>query len=202
MTTTTNTNQQTRHQGRILHLHYTCSAPLPYGTTLRVTTQTRPPPENDVPDGNLNQLLGDDTASVASSNSGSGLIHDYYDTTGGIPTSTSSKIDVSGDVKSGEMNRLHNRLLQNTVEMFTTPETYPIWKTKRPVVVIDEGGDIGTDNTSGDGTSEAGGGGKMVHNYRYVAVTPGALIDWSLCTRKELGDHDSGKYLFIYDICG
>ena len=69
------------------------------------------------------------------------------------------------------------------------------------MVVIDEGGDIGTDNTSGDGTSEAGGG-QMVHNYRYVAVTPGALIDWSLCTRKELGDHDSGKYLFIYDICG
>jgi len=195
MTTTANTNQQARHQGRILHLHYTCSAPLPYGTTLRVTTQTRPPPENDVPDGNLNQLLGDDTASVASSNSGSGLIHDYYDTTGGIPSSTSSKIDVSGDVKSGEMNRLHNRLLQNTVEMCTTPETYPIWKTKRPVVVIDEGGDIGTDNTSGEG--EIAGGGQMVHNYRYVAVTPGALIDWSLCTRKELGDHDSGKYLLL-----
>ena len=193
---TTNQQQQTRHQGRILHLHYTCSAPLPYGTTLRVTTQTRPPPENDVPDGNLNQLLGDDTASVASSNSGSGLIHDYYDTTGGITTSTSSKIDVSGDVKSGEMNRLHNRLLQNTVEMFTTPETYPIWKTKRPVVVIDEGGT----NDGGEGET-AGGGGQMVHNYRYVAVTPGALIDWSLCTRKELGDHDSGKYLFIYDMC-
>ena len=94
------------------------------------------------------------------------------------------------------MNRLHNRLLQNTVEMFTTPETYPIWKTKRPVVVIDEGG-----TNDGEEGEIAGGGGLMVHNYRYVAVTPGALIDWSLCTRKELGDHDSGKYLFIYDMC-
>ena len=36
-----------------------------------------------------------------------------------------------------------------------------------------------------------GGGGPIVHRYRYLAVTPGATIDWSLCTRKELANNNN-----------
>lgn len=85
--------------------------------------------------------------------------------------------------------RMHNRLLQNTVEMYTTPETYPVWKTKKPVVVIDDG--KGGENALFDGSSGEQTGftalGPLVHRYRYVAVTPGATIDWDLVTKR---DHD------------
>ena len=43
----------------------------------------------------------------------------------------------------------HRRLLRDSVELHTTPETYPLWRTHRPVVVIDDG----------EGGGEAGGGG-------------------------------------------
>jgi trehalose 6-phosphate synthase/phosphatase len=57
--------------------------------------------------------------------------------------------------------------------MITTPSTYPIWKTKRPLVVVDSGDDEG-----------------MCHRYRYVAVTPGSNIDW---TNVKRDDEDSSR---------
>ena len=117
--------------------------------------------------------------------------------------------------------KMHAQLLQNTVEMYTTPEMYPVWKTRRPVVVIDEGGGNGTDSrvamakslesSGGDGTTAAEGGsegvggdillnsagGPLLHRYRYLAVTPGATINWGLCSQKEFtvddGSASTGK---------
>ena len=70
---------------------------------------------------------------------------------------------------------MHNRLLQNSIELYTTPDSYPVWKTKKPVVVIDDG----TDSHS-----------SLLHRYRYVAVTPGATIDWDLITKREHNEDD------------
>jgi len=130
-----------------------------------------------------------------------------------------------GGGKGGEsLARMHARLLQNTVEMYTTPETYPIWKTRRPVVVIDEGcvgggeaegewnengiekmmrmaklmeegddDDDGDDDAAGVDHLKCDAAGPLMHRYRYLAVTPGATIDWSLCTRKELNDDGSAS---------
>jgi len=35
--------------------------------------------------------------------------------------------------------------------------------------------------------------GPLIHRYRYVAVTPGATIDWSLCTKRENDDDGSAS---------
>lgn len=188
-------SQGQRHQGRILRLHFTCSAALPIGSTLRVTSSIGPPPQNDVPDDN--QLIGDidDQSSVMSGDIGFGEIggSGYGMATGG------------GSIREeGELTRLHNQFLQNSVEMVTTPETYPVWKTRKPVVVIDEGGGVGQDEKirmaktleEGGDDSEivvSSSAGPLMHRYRYLAVTPGATIDWSLCIKKEHNDDGSAS---------
>ena len=195
--------QQQRHQGRILRLHFTCHAPLPIGTTLRVTSSIGPPPQKDTPgDEDTQKLVGDafDDQSVASDSMG---------ISGGMNTNYNG-----GGNEAEEAARLHNRLLQNTVEMYTTPEDYPIWKTRRPVVVIDEGGQgnddkvytarsMGTNEANNNNDNEgdekglvgAPSSGPILHRYRYVAVTPGATIDWTLCKPREF--HDDGRSRFV-----
>jgi trehalose 6-phosphate synthase/phosphatase len=170
-----------RHQGKILRLHFACHAELPLGTTLRVTSTIGPPPQNDVPDDNKDGA-GDDH-SVSSDIFSTGTLAD------------------KGSV-SANLARMHNRLLQNTVEMYTDPESYPIWKTTKPVVVIDDGGSkenalaAAMDRDAAD--QEGGGGGAgllgpLLHRYRYVAVTPGATIDWSMCTKRDHDDDGSAS---------
>lgn len=155
-----------RHQGKILRLHFSCHAELPFGTSLRVTSTVGPPPQNDVPDENKD---GADDHSVSSDIFSTGTLAD------------------KGSV-SANLARMHNRLLQNTVEMYTSPDTYPIWKTSKPVVVIDDGGHQEMDRDAADRE-----GGPLLHRYRYVAVTPGATIDWSLCTKRDHDDDGSAS---------
>jgi hypothetical protein len=45
--------------------------------------------------------------------------------------------------------------------MVTSPETYPVWRTRTPVVVV----------------TNSAGGTIQRHRYRYMVVTPGASID-------------------------
>ena len=58
-------------------------------------------------------------------------------------------------------------LYASSVEMVTTPETYPVWRTRTPVVVV----------------ANAAGGDVQKHRYRYMVVTPGVNIE-------GLGDDD------------
>lgn len=188
-------SQSQRHQGRVLRLHFTCSAALPFGTTLRVTSSIGPPPQNDVPDDN--HLIGDidDQSSVMSGDMGFGEI-------GGSGYGMATH---GGSIREeGELTRLHNQFLQNSVEMVTTPETYPVWKTRKPVVVIDEGGVGGQDEkimmakTLEEGLDDSdivanSSAGPLMHRYRYLAVTPGATIDWSLCMKKDHDDDGSAS---------
>jgi len=56
------------------------------------------------------------------------------------------------------INNTPTTLYSSSVEMVTTPETYPVWKTIQPVVVV-------LTETTTD---------KQRHYYRYLVVTPGA----------------------------
>mmetsp|Transcript_18824 Transcript_18824/g.37984 ORF Transcript_18824/g.37984 Transcript_18824/m.37984 type:complete len:1293 (+) Transcript_18824:109-3987(+) len=171
-----------RHQGKILRLHFSCHAELPLGTTLRVTSTIGPPPQNDVPDDNKDNNGAGDDHSVSSDIFSTGTLAD------------------KGSV-SANLARMHNRLLQNTVEMYTDPESYPIWKTTKPVVVIDDGGSAENALAAAmdrDAANQEGGGGTgllgpLLHRYRYVAVTPGATIDWSMCAKRDHDDDGSAS---------
>lgn len=217
---TSSSSQEGRHQGRILRLHFACSAPLPMGTTLRVTSSIGPPPQNDVPDpgADAHLLGGDDASSVASggtSGSASGEVEgpgfgSELGSLGGMGANKGVVVGTTASAMAGgggdELARLHGQLLQNTVEMYTCPDTYPVWKTRRPVVVIDEGYDGKNNNEKKDhlmdgatldlSSTSASGEPLLQHRYRYVAVTPGATIDWDLCTRREFGtNHDDAGSL-------
>jgi len=52
-------------------------------------------------------------------------------------------------------------LYSSSVEMVTTPELYPLWRTRNPVITAVNG-------HSADGT--------FCHRYRYLVVTPGASL--------------------------
>eukprot|EP00574_Skeletonema_japonicum_P002749 CAMPEP_0201713144 /NCGR_PEP_ID=MMETSP0593-20130828/54_1 /ASSEMBLY_ACC=CAM_ASM_000672 /TAXON_ID=267983 /ORGANISM="Skeletonema japonicum, Strain CCMP2506" /LENGTH=1314 /DNA_ID=CAMNT_0048202233 /DNA_START=31 /DNA_END=3975 /DNA_ORIENTATION=- len=186
-----------RHQGKILRLHFSCHAELPLGTTLRVTSTIGPPPQNDVPDDNKDNTTG--------GGGGPGGGGDDHSVSSDI-FSTDHLAD-KGSV-SANLARMHNRLLQNTVEMYTDPESYPIWKTTKPVVVIDDGGSVenalaaAMDRDAADQEGGSGGGaaigvagllGPLLHRYRYVAVTPGATIDWSMCAKRDHDDDGSAS---------
>jgi len=56
------------------------------------------------------------------------------------------------------INNTPTNLYSSSVEMVTTPDTYPVWKTIQPVVVV-------LNETTTD---------KQRHYYRYLVVTPGA----------------------------
>ena len=56
------------------------------------------------------------------------------------------------------INNTPTNLYSSSVEMVTTPDTYPVWKTIQPVVVV-------LNETATD---------KQRHYYRYLVVTPGA----------------------------
>eukprot|EP00581_Thalassiosira_minuscula_P011072 CAMPEP_0183718280 /NCGR_PEP_ID=MMETSP0737-20130205/11582_1 /TAXON_ID=385413 /ORGANISM="Thalassiosira miniscula, Strain CCMP1093" /LENGTH=1219 /DNA_ID=CAMNT_0025947815 /DNA_START=1 /DNA_END=3660 /DNA_ORIENTATION=- len=72
--------------------------------------------------------------------------------------------------------------------MVTSPDTYPIWRTRRPVVVVltdpkkkasastAAGADGGMDAEDDDNDEEEAAG-VYHHHYRYLVVTPGADID-------------------------
>ncbi|KAL3826455.1 hypothetical protein ACHAXA_011264 [Cyclostephanos tholiformis] len=174
-----------RRQGKVHRLHFAIRANLPVGTTLRVATSSSTSPP---------------TAAIDCDD------HDDYDygIPSGTPTATTSWLDA--------LPPDDRRLLRDSVELYTTPETYPLWRTRRPVVVIDDGGEDrgggngGSDEDGGRGTGEAtsddyddddegpragGGGWMMLHRYRYVAITPGACVDWSTLGNGE-GEEEEG----------
>lgn len=60
-----------------------------------------------------------------------------------------------------EMDAEHKAIYSTSVEMVTTPEEYPLWRTRTPVICV-------VNEDSVDGVFQ--------HKYRYLVVTPGAAI--------------------------
>jgi trehalose 6-phosphate synthase/phosphatase len=136
--------------GRVVRLNFMCRAELPIGSLLRVTGSSLwAQPSWGTPSDPMN------AHHVA-----------HEEQTEGFPRTA-----VGGDTNDDSMENLYHypsSLYASSVEMVTTPETYPIWTTSKPVIVVLHH------------TSSA----IQHHYYRYLVVTPGA---------NTLNDHGKSK---------
>lgn len=125
--------------GRVVRLNFKCRAELPIGSLLRVTgCSLWGPPALGTPADPMNAHQ---------------IAHEEQ-TTEAFPTN-------GGEDESAMDNWYRHPsggLYASSVEMVTTPETYPIWETSKPVIVV-------LHPTSGA---------IQHHYYRYLVVTPGA----------------------------
>jgi hypothetical protein len=126
--------------GRVVRLHFQCRAELPIGSSLRVTGSSLWAPTHvSAEDANHGQAIT--SQSMAEGNiQPSSTLEDWVDVT--------------------VLNQSHANMYTSSVAMYTTPETYPLWCTKRPVVII-------LNKSSGI----------HHHYYRYLVVTPGAQAE-------------------------
>lgn len=132
--------------GRVLRLHFTCRAEIPIGSFLRVTGSTLWAPGTSALDPT------EATPTVEHINhldAGHGTSYDPYHNTN----------NNGGDVIAS------SNLYTSSVEMVTSPETYPIWKTRKPVIIV-----WNRRGNSGSGTTPV-----LHHYYRYLVVAPGTV---------------------------
>ena len=99
--------------GRVMRLHFRCRAELPIGSFLRVTGSSLWAPGTPSAD------PADAAVSVER-------------------TEASAFVTTLDDVESDNVHsrRLSQSLYTSSVEMVTTPEEYPIWRTRKPVVIV------------------------------------------------------------------
>jgi len=137
--------------GRVLRLHFSCKAKLPLGSSLRVTSTT-------LVGGTLNDPQGGGFTSDNNTN----LHHTHHNT-----NNPNAHYTTSMGQEEINLHANHNRSSthSNSVEMMTTPNTYPIWKTKNPVIVVVNANDGGPNQPVQQ---------YLHHRYRYLVVTPGA----------------------------
>ena len=82
----------------------------------------------------------------------------------GMPSYPMNAHQMAHDENDDNMEGWYNHpstLYSSSVEMVTTPETYPIWRTSKPVIIV-------LHNTSGA---------VQHHYYRYLVVSPGANLE-------------------------
>ena len=125
--------------GRVVRIQFSCRAELPMGSSLRVTGSSLWAPTSlTSPSDPMNaHTIAKETAA-----------------TSGFPSFGN---DAEESLEYW-INSTPTSLYSSSVEMVTTPETYPVWKTIQPVVVV-------LNETTTD---------KQRHYYRYLVVTPGA----------------------------
>ena len=130
--------------GRTVRLHFRCRAELPMGSSLRVTGSSLWAPGSSVAD------PADAAVSVNRTEASSfPVLHEDSETTGNLLP--------------------HQSLYSSSVEMVTTPEEYPVWRTRKPVVLV------------------------LPHNrktahhhyYRYLVVSPGGRLGVDPITEEE-----------------
>jgi hypothetical protein len=126
--------------GRVVRLYFMCRAELPIGSLLRVTGSSLwAPPALGTPSDPMN------AHHIAHEESGEAF-----------PTTA-----VGGDTVEESLEywyRHPTSLYASSVEMVTTPDTYPVWRTSKPVIIVLHP------------TASA----IQHHYYRYLVVTPGA----------------------------
>jgi len=125
--------------GRVVRVHFTCRAELPMGSSLRVTGSSLWAPTSlTSPSDPMNaHTIAKETAATA-----------------GFPSFGNDAEESLEYWINNSPTNLHS----SSVEMVTTPDTYPVWKTKQPVVIV-------LNETTTD---------KQRHYYRYLVITPGA----------------------------
>lgn len=122
--------------GRVVRLHFTCRAELPIGSFLRVTGSSLWAPGTAVQD------PADAAVSV-----------DRHQESAFFLTEENDATNMFSTLHHVGMNALYT----SSVEMVTTPDDYPVWRTRKPVVVV---------LTSRKKTIQH-------HYYRYLVVSPG-----------------------------
>jgi trehalose 6-phosphate synthase/phosphatase len=128
--------------GRVVRLHFTCRAELPIGSSLRVTGSSLWAPTSlTSPSDPMNaHQISQENATEANFPA--------------FANETEDSIEFLYNVQGHGTS-----MYSSSVEMVTTPEEYPIWRTRQPVVIIL------------NATSSA----VQRHYYRYLVVTPGAV---------------------------
>lgn len=126
--------------GRVVRLHFTCRAELPLGSFLRVTGSTLWAPGTAVTDPADAAVVVDRTEANA------------------FPAPhVESEETLVGSGQDASTSDLYT----SSVEMVTTPEEYPVWRTRRPVVIV-------LPQNRKHMTHH--------HYYRYLIVSPGGKL--------------------------
>jgi len=121
--------------GRIVRLHFSCHAELPLGSFLRVTGSTLWAPGTSA----------DDPCEATQT----------YDKTEAMAFPVAEDPDLENPPVA--------ELYASSVEMVTTPEEYPVWRTRKPVVLVIHNNRKAVQH----------------HYYRYMVVCPGATLEVS-----------------------
>ena len=194
--------------GLVVRVHLACRAYLPIGSSLRVTgSHLWDPSESGTPSDasgarRVVAIMGRDAYSGGESGFAGGslgigasnVVNEVEAAASGDGTVT----PMGRDVASPENNTLvgvhdsHAPYYVSSVEMVTTPETYPIWRTRKPVVLAltdkeskqESVDDMDADDDDGDGNVNVKSA-VFHHTYRYLVVTPGAETD---------GAHGLGRF--------
>ena len=149
--------------GRVVRMHFTCRAELPVGSTLRVTGPTLWSPSATGVQASSTSATA--TASAATPSAAGGA-------TAGNPAVVVQQTAVAASTAAShtiDESILSANCLSSTtsVEMITTPETYPIWKTKNPIVIV-------LHKTKAQQIQH--------YYYRYFVMTPGATMEEYIMT--------------------
>ena len=138
--------------GRVVRLHFACRAKLPLGSSLRVTSSQLWAPGILTPhDPNGAKMISaqasesalPDNQIGASGSGGGGVGHDPH-------------AGLNGNVMG--MSQSVQESYASSVEMVTSPDEWPIWRTRKPVIIA---------LRHHHGRVEH-------HRYRYMVVNPGA----------------------------
>ena len=164
--------------GRVVRLHFKCRAELPIGSYLRVTGCTLWAPGSSAQDPTDAHQIAKEEASQAfpardpgeeaAANLDDGGVGGFDEEATGMPSTSS--------------------MYTSSVELVTTPEEYPIWRTRRPVVVVLHKHPKQIQH----------------HYYRYLVVTPGATSETGALTMAELAaaEDDDGDETGMIDAGG
>jgi hypothetical protein len=116
--------------GRVVRLHFQCRAALPIGSFLRVTGSSLSGPgssSSSATTGSNAMMHSDPTEATASEMAVSSMEGNSNSSgTGSLPSESFMGTATSGG----------GGLYTSSVEMVTTPETYPLWRTRTPVIVV------------------------------------------------------------------
>lgn len=191
--------------GRVVRVHLACRAYLPIGSSLRVTgSHLWDPSETGSPSDTSGArrvvaVMGQNAYNVGGSGFAGGSLG-----IGAPNVVNEAETAASGDgrdmLEPGEgvpdhtlmgVHDSHASSYVSSVEMVTSPDTYPIWRTRKPVVLVltdkktkrksSIGGLEDMDADDDDYADSA----VFLHHYRYLVVTPGAETD---------GAHGLGRF--------
>jgi len=160
--------------GRVIKLHFACMARLPHGSSLRVSSSSLWAPievSMERSDDDYSHFPSSSSSSSPSSGSAGGV--------GGkkLGLSSSAITATTSTTKGGRGPSDSYRMYASSVEMFTTPEMYPLWRTRTPVIItasgtVTESPSDGREDLETDDDEEL----VKEHKYRYMVVTPGAVM--------------------------